>query len=293
MQVAFKGGTALSKCWSAIDRFSEDIDLSLHWADLAGLTEDEYNTAWQETTSSRTQNDKFRKEQQYRLTTWATNFEQKLNAVLAQYGIPELTAKLDANSKGEKIEIQYPHVVNSGSGYQLDHILLEFGGRNRGCPTQQIAVQSYLASVPLSGIELPTANPHAYHLGYIAWEKLTALHQFCTQQKQADPTRLARHWYDVYCLLERQIVNPLSNITAMNAVIEMKSARWAVPGVNYKDILEGNIKLIPSDRLYTLIRADHERGIAGGLFFGIPPSFDEIIDKLEQLQQQINMANSK
>ena len=34
--VAFKGGTALSKCWKVIDRFSEDIDLSIHWADLAG-----------------------------------------------------------------------------------------------------------------------------------------------------------------------------------------------------------------------------------------------------------------
>lgn len=32
-QVAFKGGTALSKCWGAIERFSEDIDLSIHWAD--------------------------------------------------------------------------------------------------------------------------------------------------------------------------------------------------------------------------------------------------------------------
>lgn len=27
MSVAFKGGTALSKCWQVIQRFSEDIDL--------------------------------------------------------------------------------------------------------------------------------------------------------------------------------------------------------------------------------------------------------------------------
>ncbi|GGO84318.1 hypothetical protein GCM10011348_30290 [Marinobacterium nitratireducens] len=35
MDVAFKGGTALSKCRRAIERCSEDIDLSIHWADLA------------------------------------------------------------------------------------------------------------------------------------------------------------------------------------------------------------------------------------------------------------------
>ena len=43
--VAFKGGTALSKCWSAIERFSEDIDLSIHWADLStSLAQLEVNT---------------------------------------------------------------------------------------------------------------------------------------------------------------------------------------------------------------------------------------------------------
>ncbi|WP_444891988.1 nucleotidyl transferase AbiEii/AbiGii toxin family protein [Microbulbifer sp. TRSA001] len=35
MDVAFKSSTALSKCFSAIDRFSEDIELSIHWGALA------------------------------------------------------------------------------------------------------------------------------------------------------------------------------------------------------------------------------------------------------------------
>lgn len=29
--MAFKGGTSLSKCYGLIERFSEDIDLSLDW----------------------------------------------------------------------------------------------------------------------------------------------------------------------------------------------------------------------------------------------------------------------
>jgi len=33
-RILFKGGTSLSKCYNLIDRFSEDIDLSLHMADL-------------------------------------------------------------------------------------------------------------------------------------------------------------------------------------------------------------------------------------------------------------------
>jgi predicted nucleotidyltransferase component of viral defense system len=42
--IAFKVGTALSKCWKVIDRFSEDIDLSIHWADLVGVADEQ--AAW-------------------------------------------------------------------------------------------------------------------------------------------------------------------------------------------------------------------------------------------------------
>ncbi len=50
LSVAFKGGTALSKCWNVIERFSEDIDLSVHWADLAGHSEEEEQQAWEQST---------------------------------------------------------------------------------------------------------------------------------------------------------------------------------------------------------------------------------------------------
>ena len=96
---------------------------------------------------------------------------------LAEYEIPELHAQLVPTSCGEKIEIQYPHVTGSGTDYQLDYILLEFGGRNRGCPTQAVPIKSYLSFMPLPDIVLPKATPEAYDIGYIAWEKLTALHQ--------------------------------------------------------------------------------------------------------------------
>ena len=38
--VAFKGGDSLSKCWNVIERFYEDIDLSIHWEELVGHSEE-------------------------------------------------------------------------------------------------------------------------------------------------------------------------------------------------------------------------------------------------------------
>lgn len=52
----FKGGTSLSKCYSLINRFSEDIDLILDWRVL-GYT---LNEPWE--TRSNTQQERFNKE---------------------------------------------------------------------------------------------------------------------------------------------------------------------------------------------------------------------------------------
>lgn len=71
----------------------------------------------------------------------------------------------------------------------------------------------------------------AYPAEYILWEKLTALHQFCTKDNPPNPDRLARHWYDVDCSLSIQFADPLNSNTARNDVIEMKKHRWASANV--------------------------------------------------------------
>ncbi|PKG99257.1 nucleotidyl transferase AbiEii/AbiGii toxin family protein [Paraglaciecola sp. MB-3u-78] len=76
--VAFKGGTALSKCWSAIERFSEDIDLSIHWADLSGLSEEDEQASWIQSTKNPSQSKKFIKQQRERLIEWSTRLVEAL-----------------------------------------------------------------------------------------------------------------------------------------------------------------------------------------------------------------------
>lgn len=287
--VAFKGGTALSKCWEAIYRFSEDIDLSIHWADLSGHTEEEELAAWSQSTQSRTQNNKFRKAQQKQLQAWSETLVDSLNERLSHYKIDGLYAEMEDDSGGEKIDIYFPRVTKGTHDYQLDHILLEFGGRNRGKPTNTVNVNCYLGHTPgLEELELPKAQVNAYQAEYILWEKLTALHQFCSQKRSPNPDRLARHWYDVDCLLSMNFANPLNSETARNDVIEMKKHRWASNGVNYEAILAGELLLIPNGQRQLDIAKDHENSIKGGMFFTTPDSFTDILERLKLTQDQIN-----
>lgn len=289
--VAFKGGTALSKCWKVIDRFSEDIDLSIHWADLAEV--DDEIVAWAETTKTRSQRKKFRERQTDRLTKWTTQLVQFLNQRFEDYGLEGLGAVLEPGSGGEKVNIHFPSVTESENSYHLDYILLEFGGRNRGLPTVEQPVNTYISEVhELQAFEFPEGKVNAYDPAYIIWEKLTALHQFATMEKEPSAHRLARHWYDVDCMLQRGVVDPIEAKYARDAVVEMKKLRWEERGVDYEDVISGRLKLIPDAERLAKIAADHEDAINGRMFFTSrqPDNFAVIVRRLLKVQESINSS---
>ena len=289
--VAFKGGTALSKCWKTISRFSEDIDLSIHWTTLLDNETDEVEM-WSKTTKSNSQNKKFRNSQTKRLEEWSSDFTDKLNTRLEAYGIENLAAEQVDGSKGEKIQVKYPRLAESeGNSYLLDYVLLEFGARNRGKPTKNIKVTTYLSeAIETGSLKLPTAQVEAFAPEYILWEKLTALHQFCTQTKKVETHRLARHWYDTDRLIQDQVVSHLESKEAMYDVIEMKKQRWSQAGVDYESIISGQLQIIPEHGFLSQITEDHNASITGGMFFDTPDSMDVIMARLKKVQAEINKS---
>ncbi|WP_028877553.1 nucleotidyl transferase AbiEii/AbiGii toxin family protein [Teredinibacter turnerae] len=68
---------ALSRCWKVIDRFSEGIDLFIHWVEM----EDE-PAARQQTNNGRCQQKNFRGKQTACLTEWCKQFVEKLKTRL-------------------------------------------------------------------------------------------------------------------------------------------------------------------------------------------------------------------
>ena len=117
--IAFKGGTSLSKAYGLIERFSEDIDLILNWRVLGyGIDE-----PWQE--RSNTKQDIFNKEANTRAEVFLR--DTFLPATLA-----ELTAELGQNvhcfiddNDLQTIKIVYPNSFADSS--ILQEIRLEIG----------------------------------------------------------------------------------------------------------------------------------------------------------------------
>lgn len=193
---------------------------------------------------------------------WSNTFVERLNTRLQQYCIDELRAELDLDSKGEKVNVHFPRAASFQPYYQLDYLLLEFGGRNRGRPTQRHNLSCYLSEVSeVAEIGLPIS----------------------TQTKVPVANRLARHWYNVDCLLQHNLVDLAQSVEAMRNVVAMKAARWASPGVDYHQVLKGGLQLIPSEERLVSIVDDHRQAINGGLFF-----FATIIERLRKAEMEIN-----
>jgi nucleotidyltransferase AbiEii toxin of type IV toxin-antitoxin system len=224
---------------------------------------------------------------------WSESLVSKLNERFSEYGIIGLKAELELGSKGEKINVHFPRVMAGNDDYQLDYVLLEFGGRNRGRPTNLHEVTCYLSEVSeLPTFDFPAATVQAYDADYILWEKLTALHQFSTQEREPNFNRLTRPWYDVDRLLQSKFADPLSSSGAKQNVVEMKAQRWAEKGVDYGLVLSGELKPVPDEKRLAGITKDHQAAIDGGVFFSVPDDFGVIINRVRKAQESINSENT-
>lgn len=120
--MAFKGGTSLSKVYQAIERFSEDIDVTI---DYRSLLDEEIALQ----TLSRSKREKLSDTLKHRLAEHiATALAPALQTSFTR-SHPGKSINLELSTNGEELRIFYPSAVNHSSSYLRPHILIEFGGR--------------------------------------------------------------------------------------------------------------------------------------------------------------------
>jgi hypothetical protein len=169
--LVFKGGTSLSKVFGVIERFSEDIDLSLSPAFLK----------LPEAGTSRNQANK-----------WMTKAEAACGAAVRNQIAPAMEAAVtgvlgksertwfefltDPNTNSPVLLFHYPSSQPDGFDYLKRSVKLEFGSLTDQQPTGRHPLRPWLADV------LPDAFPEwrcevvALEVERSFWEKATILH---------------------------------------------------------------------------------------------------------------------
>jgi len=283
-RMVFKGGTSLSKVFAAIDRFSEDIDLTIDYRDL-----DEDVDPFAEGLSN-SQRDKIREHLGRRLA-------EHLQSVVAPYLRETLASQyrgeppiVIVDEGGEKLTISIRSQFAGAGNYVRDGVLLEFGGRNVIEPHQQHLIRPYLFG-HVNTLELPSATIDVLAPERTFWEKATLIHAECNGRDAAikGVDRLSRHWYDLSRLADHDIgAKALANRDLLINVVDTKKVIYRSAKAQYDDCTSGRMRLIPDGALLGALHEDYGAMIAAGMFEGLARPFDEIIARLEKLEQAIN-----
>ncbi|MBY3122954.1 nucleotidyl transferase AbiEii/AbiGii toxin family protein [Rhizobium laguerreae] len=185
--LVFKGGTSLSKAYNAIRRFSEDVDLTY---DIRTLAHDLVGENEQALPKTRSEEKRWSSEVRKRLPVWVSETVRPLVAdALSAQSLPA-TVRVEA----DRLFIDY-EAISGGSGYVAPSVMLEFGARSTGEPASVRDISCDAAGL-VDGIEFPNARPRVMHAERTFWEKATAIHVFCLQERLRGE-RFSRHWHDI------------------------------------------------------------------------------------------------
>ena len=175
VSAVFKGGTSLSKAFGLLQRFSEDIDIIIMVPGESVGKDNAYLKSF----------------------------------VTAAEAATGLTADVDPTTatKGVKrtVTFAYPTAVPASALSQ--GVRLELGARGGTMPMVQRSVTSLLVQHGSQiGLEVSFAEAAPITMHVLApvrtlVEKLMIVHHAAVEGDEAEQARLARHYYDIWCLL--------------------------------------------------------------------------------------------
>jgi hypothetical protein len=273
-QLMFKGGTSLSKVFHLIERFSEDIDLILDWRIVAGEDPNDER--------SKSKQDKFNK---------ATNKNTQVYIAgdlltMVSGVISPVCSCVIAEDDSHVINIQYPAVFSDE--YLRPEIRLEIGPLASWFPSDEYTIQPYAAEVFPDVFDHADCQVKAIKAERTFWEKVTILHQEAHRPEgKVQPVRYSRHYYDLAMMVSSDVKDEaLASMEQLANVVAFKIRFYPSGWSHYETAVPGTLKLIPSEHVLKTLKNDYV-GMQN-MFFGAYPPFDEMMQTLKDLEDEIN-----
>lgn len=282
--LVFKGGTSLSKAYQVIRRFSEDVDLTY---DIRTIAPDLVGENGEGLPTTRSEEKRWSSEVRRRLPAWVAETVQPLigNALAAE----GLVAAVRVEE--ERLFIDYDATA-AGSGYVAPSVMLEFGARSTGEPASLRDVACDAAGL-VEGLVFPAARPRVMHAERTFWEKATAIHVFCLQERLRGD-RFARHWHDVARLDEAGFAEAaFADRELANAVARHKSMFFAEKAadrtpIDYAAAVNGGLHLVPAGDGAKALEEDYTHMVEDGLLLDDAEPFDALMARCADIAARAN-----
>lgn len=250
----FKGGTSLTKAWSLLDRFSEDIDLLF------------VPHSWS--------NDKKRKR--------LKNIQQ----LVSKFEGLAFDKDISESSGAYRTDCYRYEIKQGTSSALLPYIKLEMGYRGGDSPSSEVSIQSYMGKLieqkgGIPGIEdLGSFKIKVLDVKRTFSEKIFAIYSAHTNN---EVEKYFRHYYDIFKLLQLKDVTSFLGTKEHHElkkhIAEMSKEFFSTKVPDDLDFSKLDAFVSSPDLLKTLDRALKN---SAELFFSPAPSASEILALIEQ-----------
>ena len=283
--LSFKGGTSLSKCWNLIERFSEDIDIAIN-REYFGFIGDTF-TIKQVSKNLRKATCKFiRNNLQFDL---ARKMEE--NGISTDLFSVKMNITPVTTIDPEKVFVEYKSVFNA-SPYIKNTVVLEIGGRSMKEPLQKVEIQSFIdkhfsqATFSEKSFEINVVVPERTFL-----EKVCLLHEeFFKPSESIRVERMSRHLYDLARMMDTPVVeNALQNKDLFQSIVKHRRMFIAMKDFDYETLSSATLNIIPPKSVIAKWEDDYNK--MQTMIYGKSLSFNDIIDKITQLNEKIKETN--
>lgn len=284
--LTFKGGTSLSKVFGVIERFSEDIDVSIE-REFLGFGEDKNPEKLSSKNKQKALLDDISK----------ANSHYIKNKLLHDL-TAAISSKLKTNEEwkvvtdpddSQTLLFHYPSLSPKG-GYIRPIVKIEMGARAEHWPVSEHNIQSYAKMALKDKIHEPEVTVRVLDAERTFWEKATILHQYAHLPDGKEmPVRFSRHWYDFFKLLNSPIKGKaLQKGDLLERVANHKKVYFSSGWANYDQARQGSLKLMPLDRVLGDLKRDYE--LMRPMFFSEIPEWDKILKVIEEFEREFNSA---
>ncbi|MEW4924598.1 nucleotidyl transferase AbiEii/AbiGii toxin family protein [Algibacter sp. 2305UL17-15] len=274
----FKGGTSLSKAWSIIERFSEDIDLCINRKVLGFEGE-----------LSKTQISRLRKAS---CKYTSTELPKLLETELLKNGLKtfkiEVRETNDSDKDPQVIEIHY-NSITEPIPYMLPKVIVEVGARSLIEPTESREIQSLIGiqypEQKFSGIpfSIPTVLPKRTFL-----EKIFLLHEeFQKRDEYIRTERMTRHHYDLEKLMDTEHgMEALLDEDLYSIIVKHRSKFNLLRGLNYSNHSPEKVSILPPKGKLKEWKNDYEI-MRESMIYGESLNFEGLIDRITELEVRL------
>jgi hypothetical protein len=287
-RLLFKGGTSLSKAYGLIQRFSEDIDMTVFREDLdQAATVEELHAL--SNTQRRRRLDAIRDACRSYIVG---QFRNELAAVLAEDTDGAGRIEVDSEDPdGQTLLVWYPEVEVRDGAYVRPAVRIESGAKSALDPHRLVTIRPYISDeTPMfdrAVSDVTTIDPVRTF-----WDKVVIVHglrrwyerrEVLSQEGQ----RVSRHYYDLHCLMTAEVGREaLADSRLAEDCVQHARMFFDRPDYDLASAQPGSYAIAPVAGMIDALRRDYQQTTA--MIFGVAPSFDEVMLSIEKLDTLAN-----